>query len=289
MSTILELQRYNNLAYVVLLGGEPGLFPDLTHELAAAIQQAGLGVRVETNASWATDVTSAASFLQPLCAAGALIMLSVDAFHEPFIDLACVERAIRTLDQRQGKYVVEVPYMDFPSARHPLDQRTDELLSELERRLGRRPCAPLCKGPVYFKGRAAHTLAPLVAAGRGVPNDVCDKVPWWSNGSQGTLELLGLDPDGHLSKECGISIGNVKEYSVEELVKSFDAENHPILSVLIHEGPLGLAREAERSGYVLKPSYADKCHLCQEARETLRFRYPKYLAPEIHYAEMGNP
>ena len=289
MATILELQKHNDLAYVVLLGGEPGLFPDLTHDLAEAIQQSGLGVRVETNASWATDETSTSSVLQSLCALGAQIMLSVDAFHEPFVELTCMERAIRTLDQLQGKYVIEVPYMDFPSAQHPFDLRTDELLSELERRLGRTPCAPLCKGPVYFKGRAAHTLAPLVADGRGVPNDTCDTVPWWSNGSQSTLDLLGLDPDGYLSKECGISIGNVKEHSVEKLVRSFDAEKHPILSTLIHEGPLGLAREAEKSGYILKASYADKCHLCQEAREALRFRYPKYLAPEIHYVEMENP
>lgn len=289
MTTISELHKHNDLEYVVLLGGEPGLFPGLTHELATAIRRYGLGVRVETNASWATDEGVATSFLEPLCAAEAQIMLSVDAFHEPFVSLACVEQAIRALNTLGGKYVIEVPYIDFPGAQHPSDIRTNELLSELERRLARKPCAPLCKGPVYFKGRAAHTLAPLVADGKGVPGDVCDTVPWWSNGSQSTLELLGLDPDGHLSKECGISIGNVKEQGIEELVDSFDAETHPILSTLIHQGPLGLAREAAEFGYALKPSYADKCHLCQEAREALRPKYQEYLVPDIHYVEQENP
>ncbi len=289
MRTIFSLQKHNDLAYVVLLGGEPGIFPELTHKLTAAIHQAGLGVRVETNASWAIDEDSAVSFLEPLCAAGAQIMLSVDAFHEPFVSLACVEQAIRTLDTLGGKYVVEVPYVDFPAARHPFDIRTNELLSKLECRLARKTCAPLYKGPIYFKGRAAHSLAPLVMNGKGVPHEVCNIVPWWSNGSQSTLELLGLDPDGYLTKECGIAIGNVKQQSVEQIISLFDADKHPILSTLIRKGPLGLALEASEMGYKIKSSYADKCHLCQEAREVLRTKYPEYLAPDIHYEEKENP
>ncbi len=289
LTTIQQLQEHNDLDYVVLLGGEPGLFRELTHQLVAAIHGLKLGVRVETNASWATDDEQAMSFLKPLCAAEADVMLSVDAFHEPFVPLACVERAIRVLDQLKGRYVIEVPYLDFPAAKHPLDVRTNELLSELERRLGRTPCAPTFKGPVLFKGRAAHVLAPMIEDGRGVPKEVCDTVPFWSNGSQRTLQHLGLDPDGNLSKECGIAIGNVKTQSIKELVRSFDADHHPILSTLIRFGPLGLAREAATLGYVLKPSYADKCHLCQEAREALRAKYPDYLAPSVHYIEMENP
>ena len=285
MTTIRELKKFNELAYVVLLGGEPGLFPELTHPLATAIHQQGLGVRIETNASWATDEAAANTFLRPLCAVGADIMLSVDSFHAPFVPLANVEHAIRALDALGGKYVLEVPYIDFPGARHPADIRTDELLAELEERLGRKPCAPLCKGPIFFKGRAAHALAPLAACGRGVPSDVCDTVPWWLNGSQSTLQLLGLDPAGYLSKECGIAIGNVHTQSVEAIIGSFNAEKHPILSTLIHQGPLGLAREAAQMGYVLKSDYADKCHLCQEAREVLRPKYPTYLAPDVHYRD----
>ena len=286
MTTITDLKQHNDLKYVVLLGGEPGLFPKETHALAAAIHQCGLGVRVETNASWATDESAATAFLAPLCAIKADIMLSVDAFHEPFVPLTRVETAIRVLDRLGGKYVVEVPYLDFPAAQHPADIRTNVLLSELEKRLGRKPCATLFTGPVYFKGRAAHALAPAVATGKGVPTDVCDVVPWWSNGSQRTLELLGLDPDGYLTKECGIAIGNVKQQSVKKLIDSFDAETHPILAMLIHQGPLGLAREAAEFGYALKTDYADKCHLCQEAREALRSKYPEYLVPDIHYAEI---
>ena len=118
-----------------------------------------------------------------------------------------------------------------------------------------------------------------------MPTEVCDTVPWWGNGSQSTTELLALDPDGYISKECGIVIGNVEQQSVAEFLKGFDASQHPILSTLIHEGPLGLAHAAEQLGYTIKSDYADKCHLCQEAREVLRAKYPQYLAPEQQYID----
>ena len=170
---------------------------------------------------------------------------------------------------------------------YPLDVRTNELLQDLESRFGRPVGAKTYKGRVFFKGRAAHNLAHLVAAGRGIPTEVCDVVPWWYNGSQRTVELLGLDPQGYLSKECGIAIGNVQQQTVREIVESFDAEQHPVLSTLIRHGPLGLAQEARELGYQIKPDYADKCHLCQEAREHLQEKYPHYLVPKHHYVDLA--
>jgi MoaA/NifB/PqqE/SkfB family radical SAM enzyme len=135
-TTIADLQRVNGLSYVVLLGGEPGLYPALTHDLAAAIHELGMGVRIETNASWAVDEAAARAFLAPLCAVGAQIMLSVDAFHEPYVNLDRVERAMRMLDRLGGEYILEVPYLDYPEGRNPLDARTNRLLGELDARLG---------------------------------------------------------------------------------------------------------------------------------------------------------
>jgi hypothetical protein len=274
---------------VVLLGGEPGLFPSLIHRLTNATRDLGIDVRIETNGSWATTDVAAHKFLDPLAKAGARIMLSVDAFHEPFVPLDSLERAIQALDELEMEYVIEVPYIDYPDAQHPLDVKTEEILRHLEMRLDRKPCARIAKGPVYFKGRAAHRLAPHVANGRGIPYVVCERVPWWTNGSQSTTELLGLNPEGYLSKECGIAIGNVRIQTVEEILSTFDAECHPILSTLIHRGPIVLAKEAEEIGYVMKTDYADKCHLCQEAREALRSRYPQYLVPVQQYEDKECP
>lgn len=287
LRVIEDLRRLNDLKLVVLLGGEPGLVPELTHTLVREIRNLGLGARVETNASWATGEAAARAFLEPLYAVDTEVMLSVDAFHEPFISLDNLERAIRVCESLNGNFNLEVPYLDYPGESHPLDLRTNALLAELERRLGHKP-SHICTGPIFFKGRAAHALAPAIAEERqrGIPAECCDTVPWWSDGSQRTLQLLGLDPYGNLNKECGIVIGNAARQTVEEILCGFDAMKHPILSELIRSGPLGLARLAVAEGYQMWEHYADKCHLCQEAREALRKKYPDLLQPGQQYGEV---
>jgi hypothetical protein len=309
LAVIQDLQRLNNLELVVFLGGEPGLYPELLHRLAASIHALGVGLRVETNASWAVDREAAMKFLEPLVAAKTQVMFSIDGFHEPFIDPARVVEAIGVIVELGGSWNIEIPYLEFASRDNPHDRRTiqlrDEALKSIAHKTGlvlnpeiasyeegafavrlfSQPNAYLVEGKVFFKGRGAHTLAPLIAGGRGVPAEVCDTVPWWSNGSQSTTELLALDPDGYISKECGIAIGNVEQNSIADILDGFNASQHPILSTLVNEGPLGLAREAGELGYIMKTDYADKCHLCQEAREVLRAKYPQYLAPEQQYID----
>jgi organic radical activating enzyme len=280
MDCVRELQRLNHLDLVVLMGGEPGLVSSLTHSLAAQISALGIGVRVETNASWATNDEAARRFLKPLFAVKTQVMYSLDAWHEPYVDPERVFRAARISEELGGDFVIEAPYLDFKHRDNAYDQRTDSLLAEMERRLGKP--ALIYRGPILFNGRAADRLAYL-APECGIPSEICDQVPWWSNGHLRTLELLELDPDGYLSKGCGIAIASLHETPVAEILAQYDAEAHPIFSTLLTSGPLGLALEARDHGYELKDCYADKCQLCQEAREYLLDEYPRYLAPAQHY------
>jgi hypothetical protein len=268
------LKEFNDLRLVVLLGGEPGLVPELTWSLASRARQLGLTVRVETNASWAVSPEAARAFLKPLCRRQAHVCFSVDGFHERFVPLARVEQAMKVCDELGGSYSVEAAYLDR-KADHAVDRRTEEILQDLERRAGHP--LKIYRGPVIFSGRAAEGLAPLVAPGRGVPDVTCQAVPWWSKGDLSTLELIILDARGNLSKGCGIIFGNVRRQGLEQILKTYDAEAHPIFSTLLRSGPLSLAREAESLGYKLKADYADRCHLCHEARSILQSKYPQYL------------
>src|SRR5512138_1141838 len=83
MECVRALKELNHLEMVVLMGGEPGLVPDLTHRLAASISALKIAVRIETNASWAIDDDAARQFLEPLYRVGASVMFSLDTWHEP--------------------------------------------------------------------------------------------------------------------------------------------------------------------------------------------------------------
>jgi organic radical activating enzyme len=232
MECVDALRRLNHLEKVVLMGGEPGRFPELTHRLTPAIRTMGIAVNVETNASWATDDEAARRFLEPLYAQDAMVMYSLDAWHEPFVPPERVARAARISEALGGQYYLEAEYLDFPSCSHERDKRTNALLADLERQLGKRP--RVYQGTILFNGRAAVRLAPLVATGRGIPSQVCDQVPWWYNGELKTLELLELDPDGYLSKGCGIAIANIRHTPVDAVLAAYDRPFAGNLRVIVN-------------------------------------------------------
>ncbi|MHB9031686.1 MAG: radical SAM protein [Anaerolineae bacterium] len=278
-----DLVRLNKLELVVLLGGEPGLFPARMLEILGDAAALGLRTRLETNAFWALDEASARAFLQPLRSLNTQVSLSLDAFHAPYVPPERVGWAVRVLEDWQMDYGIETGFVDIEQRSHPSDVTSTRLLAELEAFLGHAVRGHIYQGPLFYVGRCARTLAGAVAEGRGVPQEACPAVPWWSHSEQDTLELINLDAEGYLSKGCGIAFGNARERSVAEILAGYNARQHPIIGRLLEGGPLALVEEARELGYILKPDYADRCQLCQEVREVLRPRYPHELAPEQHY------
>ena len=277
------LRDFNGLRLVVILGGEPGLYPDRMMEVVRSARGLGLDTRVETNGFWATSPETARRFLEPLRETGTQVMLSIDAFHAPFVPPQRVTTAVRTADELQMDCWVDASYVDFENRDNEHDRLTMKLVDELAQSLDRPLAERFYEGPIFYTGRSTQHLAQITARGRGVPDEPCKQVPWWSDGSLETLDLLNLDPDGYISKGCGIAIGNVKTQSVESIVKGFDPYKHPIFKTLLTRGPIGLAEDAFEFGYKLRSDYADRCHLCQESRQSLRTKYPDLLVPDQHY------
>ena len=277
------LREVNDLQLVVVMGGEPGLYPGRMLALVRAARDLGTATRVETNCFWATSDDVAREFLSPLVEMGAQLAFSLDAFHEPYVPLERSARAMRIANELGGDCGIETGLLDFEHRDNPFDQRSRQMVEELNDRLGGPHYRYHYQGPLFFAGRSADRLAGLVSPGRGIPQEPCKHVPWWMDGAQDTLELLSLDPDGYISKGCGIAIGNVRSAPLREILKSHDIHEHPILGRLFDRGPIALVEIAAEFGFALQSDYADRCHLCQEVREVLRPKYPDILAPAQHY------
>jgi hypothetical protein len=97
------------------------------------------------------------------------------------------------------------------------------------------------------------------------------------------IDELKTSKDKNWYRRLEIITNSTKGVTVKEIIDHYDARKHPIFSTLIESGPIGLAKEAVDFGYVMKKDYADKCHLCQEARNVLQVKYPDYLVPIQHY------
>ena len=133
---------------------------------------------------------------------------------------------------------------------------------------------PVIGGGAVFRGRAADKLTD------GLPRrqwrELCE-CPYEELESPSRVHV---DAYGHVHICQGISMGNMWETPLPELVRDYDPQDHPVCGPLIRGGPAALARAL---GVAPEEGYVDECHLCYTVRRVALDRFPDYLAPRQVY------
>lgn len=240
-------------------GGEPFLYYPL---MLAGIKEArarGFGVGIVSNSFWATSVDDARLWLQPLVELGIEdLSISEDSYHGDDEAARCAHNAVQAAHELKlpiGSICIEEPKVE-----HSADpQKKGE---------------PIIGGDVVMRGRAADKLT------EGLPRRKC------SNFTECTREELvrpsrvHVDSYGNVSPCQGISIGNMWETPLSELMANYDANTHPIVGPILEGGPLELAN---RYDVPHEEGYVDECHFCFNVRRQLIDKFPEYLAPRQVY------
>ena len=130
---------------------------------------------------------------------------------------------------------------------------------------------------VMYRGRAAEKLAAKARL-----------KPWaqFNNCPHENLEEPGrvhIDPLGFVHICQGISLGNLFQKPLREICAQYAPAKHLITGPLLKGGPAELVRRHE---LWCEEKYADACHLCYEARQRLRGRFPDILTPDQMYGIM---
>ena len=125
-----------------------------------------------------------------------------------------------------------------------------------------------------YRGRAVEKLAARAGRRPWIDFATC---PYEDLREPGRVHV---DPLGYVHICQGISLGNLFQTPLEEICASYDPDRHPITGPLLEGGPAELVR---RTGLPHAEGYADACHLCYEARRSLRGRFPEILAPDQMY------
>jgi hypothetical protein len=89
-----------------------------------------------------------------------------------------------------------------------------------------------------------------------------------------------VDPFGYLHLCQGLVMGNLFETPLVDIVGGYEPTAEPVVAALLAGGPAGLV---ETFDLARAPGYVDACHLCYEARQALRERFPAMLAPDQMY------
>jgi organic radical activating enzyme len=255
-----EIAKIDSIGSVYFEGGEPFLFYPLMLEGIKMARERGLKAGIVSNAYWATAVEDAGLWLRPLDELEIFdLSLSDDLFHHDDEN-----------DNPAKTALIAAKRLEMPVNTICIDEPTVETGEDAAQEKG----APVIGGGAMFKGRAVEKLT------EGLPRRPCEEFTTCPHEELEKPKRVHIDSYGHVHICQGLSMGNMWETPLSELVKNYDAKAHPICGPLIRGGPALLAKEYDVEH---EDKYIDECHFCYLVRLALIERFPQYLAPRQVY------
>lgn len=256
-----QAKEVGSVEWIYFEGGEPFLYYPLLLQGLRMARELGFRTGIVTNGYWATSPTDAEAWLRPLTALEiADLSFSDDAFHGG--GPAAPARAAIAAARRLG-LPVNIISVDAPT------REGDSGLDEAARR-----GAAIEGGPVRFRGRAADVLT------AGLPAHDADRFSECPYEDLRTPERVHIDAYGTVQVCQGLSIGNIWQTRLKQILTEYDADAHAVCGPLLAGGPAELARcHRVPAG----DGYVDACHLCFETRRALLDRFPEALTPRQAY------
>jgi len=255
-----ETDKIGTIDTIYIEGGEAFLYYPLMVEGARLAKEKGYKLGIVTNAYWANSVADAELWLKPLVDIGIDdFSVSDDEFHQGDSGVNTAQiaaEAAKNLGLPSYSIRIDKPVVSYP--------KTDD----------DKKGNPVIGGGAMFRGRAVEKLTP------GLPTHPCNKFIECPHEELVEPKRVHIDPMGTVHICQGISMGNIWKTPLSELVKNYDATNHPICGPLVEGGPLRLA---ETYNVPHRDEYVDECHFCYEVRKALIDRFPEYLTPRQVY------
>jgi len=248
------------VAWFYFEGGEPFLYyVNLVNYIQRAAS-AGFKTGIVSNSYWAIGESDAIEWLKPFQGLIQDLSISNDRFHWNERDQIHTQIARRAAE----KLGIPIGFISVAQPEEEVDSATGQL--------------PIGESGVMFRGRAAQVLAPKASP---KPWDTYTECPYENLRDPGRVHV---DPLGNVHVCQGISIGNIFDQSLKDVVSSYDPDAHPVTTPILSGGPHELVLQYD---LLHEEQYVDACHLCDDARRRLRSRFPSILTPDQMYCVPG--
>lgn len=252
-----QAKELGTIESIYFEGGEPFMYYPVLLKSVQNAAHLGFEVGLVTNSYWATSVEDASEWLQPFAGLIQDLSISSDLYH--FSEK--VSQQAKAAKEAAGSLNIPIGVI---SIARPETLNAESIFGQL----------PTGEAKVMYRGRAAATLV-----------EQADRYPWnqFTECRHEDFREPGrvhVDPFGYLHICQGISIGNIFQSTLNEICENYNPEKHSIIGPLLEGGPAELVRRYKLPN---DESYADECHLCYEARKSLRERFPQILTPDQMY------
>ncbi len=275
-----DLSQLSPLESIWVHGGEPFLyFNNLVQIIKEAKSWNIPRIGVITNSYWAKSEKKAYKMLSQLRVTGLTsITFSSDAFHQEFVPIKYVKNGLKSaVGLGFDKITVDSYFLDDVNIDNEFNQITRKNLEQLEQ-INQ---VKFQKLVMSVEGRGTN-LKQYVKLQEELPSGKCP-VPFWIEGDLEDPKTIEIDCEGNVTLCPGICIGNTTNWSLQEIIKECDVNKHPILSIILNHGPIGLLDEAKKHGFQQDQRFVNECHLCCEMRRYLQPIFSSFLAPKSCY------
>jgi MoaA/NifB/PqqE/SkfB family radical SAM enzyme len=264
--TLEEAQKLGTVTSIYFEGGEAFLYYPLLVESVRLAKKMGFRIGIVSNGYWATSEEDAQLWLKPLAEIGLDdLSLSDDEYHRGSAQVSPVQAAraaAESLGMEPSTICIDAPVVTTPEA-------ADGTKGE-----------PVIGGGAVFRGRAAEKLT------TGLPTRSARTMTCCPHEELKAPKRVHVDSFGNVHICQGLSMGNMWQTPLSELVAHYDYREHPICSALVEGGPSALAR-----GHNVQAAdrYVDECHMCYLVRKELLNEHPQFLAPpQVYGIRPGN-
>ena len=278
LSELVESQQFE---WLTLHGGEPFLYIDEMKAILRLAKELDIPRRgAITNGYWARTPQIAKKMLEDLSDAGLnRITFSVDGFHQKYIDINNVKLGLEAaISIGIEKVWVDSYYLESIDSPNMYDRMTKSALRFVE---GMND-VEYSIHQVDFEGRGAASLPRYATLSSTLPSGKC-VLPYWLGGDLRNPEVVEIDFEGNITLCPGICIGNAKSDSISRILSSYTFTDHPIIKILVEEGPIGLHKLATQLDLEPGSEFVNECHLCFEMRRILHESHPNHLTPSRCY------
>jgi MoaA/NifB/PqqE/SkfB family radical SAM enzyme len=218
-----QARAVGTVEWIYFEGGEPFLFyPSLLEGITLA-RERGFRVGIVTNAYGAVSEEDALVWLRPLKDRGVdSLSISDDAYHYGQDEESPARRALksaRELGIPVAPICIKEPFVEATPGE------------------GQDKGRPVIGGGTMFKGRAVEKLT------AGLPRRRWRDLTECPHEELQSPSRVHIDPYGFVHVCQGVSIGNIWQRPLSEIMAEYRAESHEICGPLVRGGPACLARE----------------------------------------------
>lgn len=254
---LVDAKKINSVEWIYFEGGEPFLYYPLMLKGLTLAKELGFKTGIVTNNYWATSKEDAKLWLKPII--GSRIddlSLSQDSFHQDDSDVNSAQ--IATIAAKELGYSINTICIEKPTIQAHSANKGE----------------PVVGGGALLKGRAVEKLTD------GLPTKPVNEFVKCEYEELEEPSRVHIDSFGNVQVCQGISIGNMWESPLSQLIEEYNPINHPICGPIIKGGPNELANHYDLK---LNSKFATECHYCYTLRLRLINKFPEQLTPNQVY------